>query len=298
MHKNYFEVEVLVNGKPVKEYLKDGKNYIEGREGTRYSVRIKNNSKDRIVAVPSVDGISVINGKVADYKSSGYIIEAYSSVIIDGWRQSNNEIAEFYFSNMADSYAEAVKGKNQGVIGIAIFKEKIDATRDLLNRIKELEDKNKDPKYVPYPVYPYVPRYPVTPINPYVPETTPGPYWGGDIYYCSLNDDGTVNAINDSANEKFTLCSNEVERNSKSCLCASGIAPSGMSQEVGTGWGNTKRSECTEIEFKKDDYPCSVFELYYNTREELIKIGIDFNKRPTYIAPSAFPNQYCKPPKR
>jgi len=125
MQSNNFEVSILVNGSAVKEYYGNGKTYIEGREGTSYKIKIKNKTNRRIVAVLAVDGLSVIDGKIADYNSAGYVISGNSFEIIKGWRKSDDEVAEFYFSNKDEAYAVKVgKGGNQGVIGVAIFREK------------------------------------------------------------------------------------------------------------------------------------------------------------------------------
>ncbi len=114
-----------MNGKPVKEYYKDGKIYVESKNGTRFSIKIRNHGYRRILAVPSVDGLSVMNGKIASMKSGGYIVNGYGSLTIDGWRTSDKEVSEFFFTTPEKSYAvKTDKGGNVGVIGVAIFREK------------------------------------------------------------------------------------------------------------------------------------------------------------------------------
>src|SRR3990167_11362661 len=127
MTKNNYEVDILINGRPVKKYKHEGKLYIEGRKGSRFSLRIRNNGWDEILAVPSVDGLSVMDGKLCSIdKSRGYIIKAHSAVTIDGWRTSDKEVAEFYFSDLDNSYAERSGNgvQNTGIIGVAIFGKK------------------------------------------------------------------------------------------------------------------------------------------------------------------------------
>lgn len=125
MLKSSYEVEILINGKPAKEYYHNYKNYIEGREGTRFSIRMRNNSYSRKLFVPTIDGLSVMDGKEGSYDSSGYIIQPYSSITIDGWRTSDKEVASFYFSSPEGSYRKRMsKGNNLGVIGVAVFEEK------------------------------------------------------------------------------------------------------------------------------------------------------------------------------
>ena len=125
MNKSNYIVEILANGHPLQEYFEKGKHYIEARKGTEFSLRIKNNGFKRILAVPSVDGLSVLDGKEAGEESSGYIINGYDSLTIDGWRVSDSEVRKFFFSNPEESYAKRKSnGDNLGVIGIAIYREK------------------------------------------------------------------------------------------------------------------------------------------------------------------------------
>lgn len=125
MLKSNFEFEVLVNGHPAKEYYHKGNYYIEGREGTRFSLRMKNNSGQRVLFVPTIDGLSIMDGKEGSFDSRGYIVNAYDATTIEGWRTSDEEVAEFFFSSPKGSYAKKIgKGNNLGVIGCAVFKEK------------------------------------------------------------------------------------------------------------------------------------------------------------------------------
>jgi len=120
-----FELEVLYNGKSLKEYSHEGSIYVEGKPGSSYSIRVKNNTGTRVVANISVDGLSIVDGDEADYNRAGYVINAYDSLIVSGWRQSDEKVSEFYFSTPEDSYGEKVgKGHNLGVIGVAITREK------------------------------------------------------------------------------------------------------------------------------------------------------------------------------
>ena len=60
-----YEAQVLVHGKPVKEIPHLGETYIEGRIGTEYAIRFKNNSLRKVMAVISVDGVNVVTGEPA-----------------------------------------------------------------------------------------------------------------------------------------------------------------------------------------------------------------------------------------
>lgn len=126
MYLNNCKIEVLVKGRPITEYFHRGQTFIEGREGSEYEVRIVNSNKYRVEAVISVDGLSILNGKEASDQSSGYLVDASSSIVIPGWKVDNATAAHFAFSGKKESYATTMSGSsnNNGVIGAMIFKEK------------------------------------------------------------------------------------------------------------------------------------------------------------------------------
>jgi hypothetical protein len=96
-----------------------------GDPGERYALLIENHSGERFEAVVSVDGLDVLDGENGDLDKRGYLVNAYSSVLIDGFRRSNDEVAAFRLGDVGNSYA-ASKGKarNVGVIGFALFDER------------------------------------------------------------------------------------------------------------------------------------------------------------------------------
>ena len=125
MLKGNYEVEVLVNGNPVREYVHKGKFYIEGRKEVPYRIKVRNNGHSRIKAVISVDGLSVLSGEEATLLGRGYIINGYDSLVVEGWRKNDNNVAEFYFSDRENSYSvRSGNGReNIGVIGVSIVEE-------------------------------------------------------------------------------------------------------------------------------------------------------------------------------
>ncbi|HRV18855.1 MAG TPA: hypothetical protein P5317_12700, partial [Myxococcota bacterium] len=121
-----YEVDILVDGRPLREYLHKGQTWVEGQKGARYEILVRNNTDRRIEVVASVDGLDVIDGLAGDFnKKRGYVVAPYGKVIIDGFRISMQEVAAFRFSAVADSYAAKTSGaRNVGVIGVAVFTEK------------------------------------------------------------------------------------------------------------------------------------------------------------------------------
>jgi hypothetical protein len=95
-----------------------------GQPDARYSLAIANDTGSAFEIVASVDGLDVIDGRPASFSKRGYIVDPFSSVVIDGWRTSEDTVAAFRFSSIDDSYAERMgDGRNVGVIGAAFFRE-------------------------------------------------------------------------------------------------------------------------------------------------------------------------------
>jgi hypothetical protein len=282
MIKNSYEFEILVNGKPVKEYSHEGSIYIEGKKGTRYSLRFRNNTSNRVLFIPSVDGLNALSGKRATDKDTGYIVDGYSSTTIDGWRTSDSEVAEFFFSTPEDSYAERKgKGQNVGVLGCVV--------------VKEIEKPKEVIKYIHDTVYIHEHCQ-----NPWCPKCHPGHYWNyGGGYYGDTNLNTSGLDMSSAQNASFYSASKA--DNSASINMVHASNKSTMSkQELGTGWGEKKYSEVRTVEFERESYPTETFEIFYNTRTQLERMGVNLNSRVQYVAPSAFKKagEYCEEPDR
>jgi hypothetical protein len=98
---------------------------IIGDTGERYVLELENRTASRFEIVASVDGLDVLDGKDADPSKRGYLLGAYQTLTIDGFRDGRDTVAAFRFGNVGRSYA-ASKGKarNVGVIGVALFRER------------------------------------------------------------------------------------------------------------------------------------------------------------------------------
>jgi hypothetical protein len=86
---------------------------------------VRNGTTARFEIVASVDGLDVIDGKPADPNRRGYIVDPHDTLVIDGFRTSDSDVAAFRFGRVADSYAAQTSGdRNVGVVGLAIFSER------------------------------------------------------------------------------------------------------------------------------------------------------------------------------
>ena len=118
-------------GETLKTYRDHGKLYVAGTPGHRYSVRLTNRTGGRVMTVLSVDGVNAVTGETANANQSGYVLDAWESTEIAGWRKSNDEIAQFNFTALPDSYAARTgRPANVGVIGVAVFTERVPAWRE------------------------------------------------------------------------------------------------------------------------------------------------------------------------
>jgi hypothetical protein len=112
------------DGSELSMYAKNGRYYVLGNAGDRYVVHVSNPTANRIEAVITVDGLDVIDGESGDLRKRGYVIQPYGDLSVEGFRTSTTDVATFRFSSVGESYAERKgKGRNVGVIAVAIFEE-------------------------------------------------------------------------------------------------------------------------------------------------------------------------------
>ena len=121
-----FELNVLVNGRPLAEYYARGRTYIEAIKGAEYELRVRNSSPYRVAVALSVDGLNTIDARhTSAWNSSKWVIEPYQSITIGGWQMSTERARRFYFTNERDSYgAKLGQTANLGVIAAVIFRER------------------------------------------------------------------------------------------------------------------------------------------------------------------------------
>ncbi len=111
-------------GSPLPGAMVGSDLYAVGEAGARYTIGVENHSAYRYEVVASVDGLDVIDGSEADFSKRGYLIDPYTSFVIEGWRTGDDTVAAFRFSDMDNSYAGRTgKPRNIGVIGVAFFQE-------------------------------------------------------------------------------------------------------------------------------------------------------------------------------
>ncbi|MDR2688516.1 MAG: hypothetical protein LBB76_02000 [Azoarcus sp.] len=107
------------------EFTQDGRNlYLSGKEGERYQLSYRNYSDNTYEIVATVDGLDILDGSPGALSHRGYVLYPRTTLQIEGFRKSQDEVAAFRFSAPRDAYAantDAGSPDNVGVIGTAVF---------------------------------------------------------------------------------------------------------------------------------------------------------------------------------
>jgi len=268
MQNNGIEMTVHVNGRSVKEYTHQGMSFIEARDGTNYTIKLKNNTGNRTMVVVSVDGLDVVSGKNAAETDTGYIIDAYDTIEIKGYRISDNDSAAFVFTGKGKSYVQNVKGdaQNCGVIGVRAFREK-----ELVNVV----------------TLPYISSATYTTV----------PYTVQPVTYTSNTNPNLINATCDSWSAASVPTSYNCYVNSSAPirnLSTLNVLRS-TNFDTGTGWGQKQEDKVKRVSFDKGVMVCEMT-MYYASKDALVEMGVEVKPKKQVGMPQAFGN-YCTPPK-
>jgi hypothetical protein len=114
------------SGQAARVWRHAGRLYVAGRPGSRYSLRVTNNTPGRVLVVMSVDGVNIITGETAGFGQRGYVLSPYQTYDVSGWRKSDTEVSAFTFAPLSRSYAARTgRPSDVGVIGLAAFTERV-----------------------------------------------------------------------------------------------------------------------------------------------------------------------------
>ncbi len=266
-----YSAHILVNGRKVKEYRHNGLTFIEAKNGTEFAIEVKNHQSNRVLAIVSVDGIDVIDGKPANNKSRGYIVSGSDAQTFHGWRKSDTEVANFQFTPSGNSYAtEKGKGQNNGVIAVKLIAEKI--VHIMAQEVPwKFPDSSSSPSFPSSPTFPFHPR----------------PYWNGISGAKGITYGGSVLRSSEPVAQAMfcsTSLSSDVEEKA--------------SFDMGTTWGSKREDRVKTTEFIYGN-ELGTFEFYYASREALKAMGVPLiNERQIPSLPKAFEGStYAQPPK-
>src|SRR5207244_1585778 len=85
-----FDVQIYdrTENRYLPTYQFQGRTYVIGRPGNEYSVSLRNQSGERVLAVTSVDGVNIVSGETASPSQTGYVLSPGQTADIRGWRKS------------------------------------------------------------------------------------------------------------------------------------------------------------------------------------------------------------------
>lgn len=293
--KYMYDVNILVNGSRCKQYFHDGKTFIEAKDGSEYTIEIKNNSLTRILAVCSVDGLDILTGKKAEGNNPGYVIDGYSNGKFDGFRVSDEKVAKFVFNSKGESYAASKKDgseQNVGVIGVRLFREKAKPAPTQIHHYHNT--------VIHRDIYPYQPDIiwssnNLTNATVTFGSTTNTLKGSGELKARSANvnndicDSYCCDMSDDIGNDNVRKFMSSTEPQLKSAEPLRGF-------DMGTSWGEAKESKVIEVEFERGMLALST-EIFYASRESLLEMGVPLKSEKKVNYPSAFADsKYATPP--
>lgn len=300
-----FSLQVLVPSNknsdqwtPVATYGKDGRTYIYGSDSKVFRLKFINRTARKVLAVFSIDGLSTVDGKAFESKSfpPGYVVDAYGSVTVKGWSMSNEESAQFIFKDKTDSYA-ALTGEagssdsaaNCGVIGCLVYSEapKKDAWKEEVARLQKAVDvlqKQEEAAIKKLWRHPWAPDW-VWTGYPVYPD-----------YHSTITCSCSTNIPNATQSEQSAVTINYAHFGAQEPAAEKTDVP-GFT--LGTGFGDTQKDATSTVTFERD---CLVesFLIYYTSKEQLTKAGIDVDRHSTKSQVAGLPQAFggfCVPPK-
>ena len=245
-------VEVLDrgSGEALRVWHDHGHPVVAGRPGSRYAVRLVNDSGERVLAVVAIDGINVVSGETAGVGQSGYVLGPWQRTEITGWRKSEAEVAAFEFTALADSYAARTgRPLDVGMIGVAVFRE------------------------APRPV-----------VIESSPERRLPPPWLG------FSGTARPSASADAATAAAAPPTSESRRAAESPRALGGLAEPASADRLGTGHGPRETSVARATTFERaSSRPDQRVEIRYDSLDNLVAAGIVPPPHVASTGPRAFP---------
>jgi hypothetical protein len=249
-------------GERLTPYRFGGKLYVAGTPGDRYAVELKGSRGERVLTVLSVDGINVLTGQTAATLQSGYVIDGGQSYAVSGWRKSMDDVAQFVFTALPDSYAARTgRPGNVGVIGVAVYREKVAPAQPVA--------------VVPYSPSPASAETARDALDRPAGQASAAPSALAKKAESDMGNSGSGTLAERRADQSASRTASRGESEAKS-------------MKLGTGHGEREYSPTRYTEFvRNSDAPDEVITLYYDSRANLIARGII--PSPRLAEPTPFP---------
>jgi len=260
---------VRPGGGMLPSYVHLGSLYFAGQQGERYDLQLTNNTGGRVEVVITVDGRDVISGELGNYKRQrGHVIEPWDTVVVEGFRQSLDQVAAFRFSSPAQSYT-GLRGTPQhaGVVGVAVFEESKRSARR--HRRAQAKAQPTPPVYEPY-----YRGEAHTPVPSAFPESRPRSE--------AEAEDAAV----------------EIAPTTADAGAFSPPAPEPRVRQLGTAYGESHFSAVEEVAFKRHRRrrPDALLTVYYDSMDGLSARGITHSIAPPPPAAVVRPG-FAAPPR-
>jgi len=230
-----FELQILVDGRPLEEYNARGKSYVEAIAGAEYEVRVRNPFPYRVAVALSVDGLNSIDARhTTAWNASKWVIEPYGTISISGWQMSSDRARRFYFTSERDSYgAKLGQTSNLGVVSAVFFRERR-----------------------PYPV-------PVTPPPyPYPIYKEDGRRRGGEAPTAGSTAESSVDG-------------SDVARSQDSARPGKGqVVPQPDDEYAATGIGRSVHNDVRWVNMELDSRPAGEVVIRYEYYSALVRLGV------------------------
>lgn len=273
-------VEVIQNGKVLRSVNYKAQTYVEAPPEGTYTIRLINDGPSRRLAVVSVDGINVVNGKDAGYAGPGYVLNAWQTIDIPGWRRSKKEVAAFTFQENEDSYA-AQSGRgtsNLGVIGVAVFDEKVQYK--VVPVIREIHHWPRHHYWGPYPGLGGTWCSTTT-------STLGGDTGGGEFIGACYS----AETVTGQADGKMTMTLASAYSEASAQVKGPQPRKTVRRKSVGTGYGSKTTFHTQDTTFERaSDTPAEVLVCRYATLEQLKEWGVPIEEADEAPAmPNPFP---------
>lgn len=239
-----YSMEILIGGTPVSEYPARGTSYIEAIKHREYSVRLHNQTAERIAIALSVDGLNTIDARTTTARDARkWVLGPFETITIDGWQVSSATARHFFFTTEEKSYGSWLgKTNNLGVIAAAVFREKrrpiaiySQPQTEAPYREREQSNSGRDDKSAPAPL------------------DSAGPSEGAP------------------APEKQKDAPDSRESTSGK---RSDIQPKKSDDYAATGIGEETSHPVQQVFFDCEETPAAVLELRYEYYDSLVRLGV------------------------
>ncbi|PWT96561.1 MAG: hypothetical protein C5B53_09495 [Candidatus Melainabacteria bacterium] len=305
-HSPGISLEVLVDGAPLGQITHNGQTYVEAPWNKDFELRITCPKYHRYLAVCSVDGLSIMNGRPASSGDDGYVIED-GSVTIPGFRLDHDNVAHFQFGDKSASYAKLMrKPENIGVIGLKVFADANETVHYWYSPVRRFYH---EPPYFRFAPQIFDDRYapgdleygdegssdlPPTKLDSFVNPAPSGLIYGNE-------GSNHLPPIQSGSFMKHSI-GNLTTGHSESSLpsawgyCEPTTQQSNLDHDMGTIFGSRTSFKTRDVRFNRGAIIAS-FSIEYASHEKLVKAGIlpsgNIIASPT---PNPFPADGCPPP--